>query len=67
MHRVPGCKLIIMYQHSLSPCIQTREEGKSVMAEVQRLRSISESAERSRGVADLATTFELDQEISPIT
>ena len=47
--------------------IQTREEGKSVMAEVQRLRSISESAERSRGVADLATTFELDQEISPIT
>ena len=37
------------------------------MAEVQRMRSLSESVDRPPGIADLATTLDLNQEISPIT
>ena len=35
------------------------------MAEVQRLRSLSESVDRPPGIA--IVSFDLDQEISPIT
>ena len=59
---------VCWYSCILPPLLsQTREEGKSVMAEVQRLRSISESQDRPLGIADLATSFDLDPEISPIT
>jgi anaphase-promoting complex subunit 8 len=55
------------HAHKCTEFLDTREEGKSVMAEVQRLRSLSESQDKPPGIADLATSFDLGQEISPIT
>lgn len=37
------------------------------MAEVQRLQSISDAIDGPPGITDLATTFDIDEEISPIT
>ena len=46
--------------------LQVREEGKSVLQEILKLKAVQDSSSGGLAMEDL-TTIDLDQEFSPIT